>query len=103
MNLQWDKAYVWGWVAILAILTGYELWAVFHGNRSSDPPLTWVTVRYAPWLGDDAVLDVAMDSLPSTLYGPELFGSKDFHDSASGKLLVCKTSIVGSIPTSCSK
>ena len=49
MNLNWDKAYEWGWVAILAILAGYELWAVAHGKKSNDPPLTWLTIRYVPW------------------------------------------------------
>lgn len=45
---MWNKAYVFGWVAILVILTTYELYAVLFGHRH-DPPLTWVTVLYAPW------------------------------------------------------
>jgi hypothetical protein len=49
MNLRWDKAFEFGWIAILCILTGYELFAVSQGKRSVYPPLTWMTVRYAPW------------------------------------------------------
>lgn len=45
--MTWNRAFIWGWVAILAILTGYELYAVFTGK--SDPPLTWVCLRYVPW------------------------------------------------------
>lgn len=47
--MTWNKAYVWGWVAILVILASYELYAVFTSKHSFDPPLTWVTVRYCPW------------------------------------------------------
>lgn len=47
---MWNKAFVYGWVAILAILVGYELYAVLRGGQT-DPPLTWVTVKYVPkWI-----------------------------------------------------
>ncbi len=44
---MWNKAFVWGWVAILSILIGYELYAVIWGTQ--DPPLTDVVSRYLPW------------------------------------------------------
>lgn len=47
--MTWDKAFVWGWVAILAILAGYELFAVSQGKGSQFLPLTWITVKYSPW------------------------------------------------------
>ena len=48
MTFHWNNAYVYGWIAILTILAGYELYAVFFGHKY-DVPLTWVTVRYVPW------------------------------------------------------
>lgn len=46
--IPWAKAAVWGWVAILTILAGYELWDVF-GKDPYTPPLTQITVKYVPW------------------------------------------------------
>jgi hypothetical protein len=43
-----NKAYTWGWVAILAILFGYELYALIFGH-GKDWPLTWVTIKNCPW------------------------------------------------------
>lgn len=43
-----NKAYAFGWVAILLILFGYELYALWFG-KGQDWPLTWLTVKYAPW------------------------------------------------------
>ena len=45
--MTWNKAFVWGWVAILGILITYELYAVC--THSNDPPLTDVTLKYIPW------------------------------------------------------
>ena len=45
---MWNKAYTWGWVAILAILFLYEMYALIWGNHR-DPMLTQVTVKYVPW------------------------------------------------------
>lgn len=44
----WNQAFVRGWWAILAVLIGYELYAVFFGNHV-DPPLTAVARRHIPW------------------------------------------------------
>lgn len=44
---MWDKAYTWGWVAILSILAAYEFYALIWGH-GGDQPLTHVTVRYVP-------------------------------------------------------
>jgi len=45
---MWSRYAVWAWAAILAVLIGYELWCVF-GKDSHTPPLTDVTIRYAPF------------------------------------------------------
>ena len=46
--MNWDKAWVAGWVLILAGLAFYELWSGF-GTGKATPMLTQVTVRYVPW------------------------------------------------------
>jgi len=48
MSAIWDHKYVIGWIAILTILAGYELWGVL-GQDPYTPPLTQVTCRWVPW------------------------------------------------------
>lgn len=45
--MQWDKSFTYGWVAILALLLGYELWALLDHNTHT-PSLTGTVVRYCP-------------------------------------------------------
>jgi hypothetical protein len=45
---MWNKAVVWGWVAILLITFVYELVAVLDKNPST-PSLTQTVIRYSPW------------------------------------------------------
>lgn len=45
---MWAKAGVWGWVAILVALAGYEFWCLLSGDMQT-PPLTRVTIKYVPW------------------------------------------------------
>ena len=42
------RAYVYGWIAILAILAGFELFALFHRDRET-PTLTRTVITYVPW------------------------------------------------------
>lgn len=47
---MWSKAYEFGWVAILAILFAYEMYAMIWGHHFY-PMLTQVVVRYVPkWI-----------------------------------------------------
>jgi len=46
--MNWNTAFVYGWLAILLILGGYEGYALFRGN-GYQPPLTQVVCRYVPW------------------------------------------------------
>lgn len=45
---MWSKTAVIGWVIILAVLIGYELWCALNGDPRT-PPLTLVATRYLPW------------------------------------------------------
>ena len=45
---MWSKAALIGWVVILGVLIGYEIWCALGGNPRN-PALTDVTVRYLPW------------------------------------------------------
>jgi hypothetical protein len=44
----WNKAWVWGWVAILLGLAFYEFWSGW-GTGKHTPMLTQITVKYCPW------------------------------------------------------
>ncbi len=48
MSSKWGIAFVILWVVILVALAAYEVYALVDG-KDLTPPLTHVTVRYAPW------------------------------------------------------
>ena len=47
--MNWSTFYVYGWVAILAALGAWEGYALLHGHKGYDPPLTQLVTRYSPW------------------------------------------------------
>lgn len=46
--MTWNLPYVFGWLSILLVLFGYELFALLDRNAWT-PSLTATTVRYVPW------------------------------------------------------
>lgn len=46
--MTWNKAWIVGWVLILAGLAFYEFWSGY-GTGKETPMLTQITVRYVPW------------------------------------------------------
>jgi hypothetical protein len=49
MNSEaWDKGYVIGWYALIALIILYELYTLLD-KRTSTPPLTRVIIQRVPW------------------------------------------------------